>query len=73
MSDDYKVEHSSRDVIMNKLLTSLEEDDSAVAALMSMEDLDALIDALRGTEQPRNQSLYAGLCQLRVAAFGERK
>lgn len=49
---------------------------------MTVGDLDLVIDSLRDSEalfhlnkegQKRKQGLYQGLCQLRVASFGERE
>lgn len=75
-----KVEQTTRNVIEKKLLTAL-EDDSVVAALLTQQDLECMIDAFRvalsyGLEirdYRRVQELERGLRRLWKEAFGYEK
>lgn len=64
------VEQSSRRIIENKLLDSL-SDDSKVALVCDLSDLNALIDALSRMAAPteKQASMRRDLMQLRKVAF----
>ncbi len=73
MSDEIKIEPTSRQVIENKLLTALQED-GVVAVLLNEYDLDTLIISLKLSERDRmsmgrQRELREGFEKLKESAF----
>jgi len=78
MKNDIKIEHHSRQVIENRLLTALEEDDSKVAILCNREDLELIISGLvslrgqsncRPIDRQKADEFVRNLDRLLVGAF----
>lgn len=67
-----RVEHVGREIIENKLLATL-EDDEHVAIVLSRKDIDALMGAFMGKLKltERQVSMLKDLAQLRSGAFGQ--
>ncbi len=76
MSEPNSVIPTSREVIENKLLTAL-EDDNTVAVLFSKQDLEDVLFALESYKWnperiARCRELAGGMNQLYLEAFGEK-
>lgn len=72
MDEDFEIESTTRQVIQNKLLTALDDDD-VVAVLYTKEDLLALLAMCEGKRPgkwfARQRGLIAGFQELLKAAF----
>lgn len=68
-----KVEHAPRHVIAGKLLTTLMNDQSKVAMLLTQHELDFLISVLDGDGGKEARDFADDMRVLSVQAFGKKK